>query len=222
MPWWLVKRSCSAAPQQLAAELDALAQARAREHLAQVVDRLDAGEHARARLLDLHLLLREQQEDRVDDQVDELERLDRRAVAGQRRLAHRPRPDVAVERGVLRVEPQVVGGRLELTGRLQERVDVVRALVALREHRDGAARLDAAQRQLAAAHVHERRCGHRPRLPSFPNIIYQLCRTRRPTTSSRRRGTRRGCPTGSCGRRPARRPAAPPGCAPPPRRRPPP
>src|SRR5262249_56761347 len=99
-------------------------------------------------------------EDGVDHEADALERLDRGAVAGQRRLADRPGADVAVQAGVDVRKAHVEPGGAELLGRREERVDVLGARRALREHGDRAALADAAQLELVAAHVGERRDAH--------------------------------------------------------------
>ena len=150
MPCSLVKRSELGLAQQLAAELDALAQVLGRKQLHQVLDRLHAQEHAGAGVLDLELLLGEQQEHRVDHEVGGLQRLDRGAVLGERGGAHRPLAGVAAEVVRLARQAQVEGGGPELLDCAQERVGVLDSLIALGQDGDDLALLESAQLELPA------------------------------------------------------------------------
>ena len=105
-----------------------------REHAREQVDRLDAREDPRPRCLDLGELVGEEHEQRLDDHVHALENVDRRTVAGERRLADRPHADLSPARRRRVREPEVHRPRTETLRCGHERVDVLGALLALGEH----------------------------------------------------------------------------------------
>ena len=128
-----------------------------REEAGQDVDGLDAGDDPCPRLLDLHQLLRVEQEHHVDDDVGLLERLHRRRVPRERRGAHRPDPHLASDAQRRLGQTKLEGCRAEPRGSSQERVRVVRPLVALRDDDEGLCLSDRAQTEFLLAQVDE--CG---------------------------------------------------------------
>jgi hypothetical protein len=134
-----------------------------REHPREQVDRLDAGEDASACALDLGQLVGEEQEQRLDDHVGALQDLDRRPVAGERRLADRPDADLAAARRRGVREPQVDRPRAESLRRCEERVHVLGALLALREHDEALVVPQLAEAEHPLAEVGEHRLAERLR-----------------------------------------------------------
>ncbi len=152
--------------EQLLAGLDAAALVERREQPLEVVDRLDAQEHARAGLLDLDLLAGEQQEHEVDHEVGLLERVDRGPVARERRDADHPRAGVAEQRRRSLGQADVEGRGAEAQRGRHERIGVVLALVHLRQDGDRLSLAQPAELELRGAQIDEReRHGHWMFLP---------------------------------------------------------
>ena len=172
MPARFVKRRVLRRGQHLDGGVGALLQLLGREHAGEQVDRLDAGEDPRSRLLDLGQLVAEEHEERLDDHVGALEDVDGRLVAGQRRLADRPDADLTGggRRGVRQAEVHDL--RAEALAGGHEGVDVLDPFLALREEDEALALPQLAEPQHALAQVGEHRLAER-RSPSVsPSLVW--------------------------------------------------
>jgi hypothetical protein len=144
-----VKRSVCARPSRL----DATAKVGRREEAGELVHGVGAEEDARSGALDLELLLREEQEDEVDDQVGALERLDGRPIAGERRCADGPGADLAVEARRRLGQAEMERARTECGRGREKGIGVVEALVALGDDGDRLALVNLAELELSNAEL---------------------------------------------------------------------